>query len=102
VAPHDALAKCARFECILECGLPAPICESGFLFDNPTEADVACSKCLGSPGCCEDFTACNDDMNCSTCVGQALDSMSDPCMATMLDEAVGTCFEVTCVAECGG
>lgn len=92
------------------CGLPdacnvpqqAAICDSGFAFGSEatpaTPAQKVCAECLGQPGCCEDFTACFDDVNCNNCL---IGGDMAACDAGLLDEATNTCFTVTCAAECG-
>jgi hypothetical protein len=88
-----AAGECGTDNCSQLC--PAPICTSGFTITPGT-----CAICLGNCNC-QAFTDCGADQNCSDCLtgsnGGGVNCDQDPNFT-----AATACFEVTCVAECGG
>jgi len=100
VTDLDALDACFGGPCAADCGGggdQSPICDSGIALNGTDAATMACAACLGAPGCCEDFTACANDADCTSCV---LDGVAAAC-GKPLDAAVDLCFGTTCAAECG-
>ncbi len=93
----DAITTCTETKCQMECPRSEPICNSGWVISGTGSNIEACGMCL-SDKCCTDYTACAEDTDCSDCIIGTMAPAS--CDATMLDEAVKSCRDTNCAAEC--
>ena len=96
---YDAVTTCTDTKCQMECPQSEPICDSGWVISGTGPNIETCGLCL-SEKCCTDYTACAESTECSDCVIGTKAPAS--CDATMLDEAVKTCRDTSCAAECNG
>ena len=68
-----------------ECGVGFPVCDSGYLV-----GQQACGTCLGNdPSCCQAFTDCKEDPDCSTCLATGEPTA---CEASPLVPTIGACL----------
>ena len=88
-----AASDCEDTSCNMVCA--TEICDSGLLTGDP-----ACNNCLEA-SCCNEITACANDMDCNACLTG--DKMpSDPaCMGNALLMAANGCWDTNCTMDCG-